>query len=369
MKKQQKQELKSIAKQVKENQQHDLKMELLSEYVDSVKRAKPVSESETMSALQKMSGYFGNTKYRNRSYDDIEREKHEVGEMVAKISRAVYNAIDTGAVTVGQTANAAGAKAPTDLRNQTNPKLTPDQPTAPTQPVNPAPPAAPKPNFAQIRQQKQAAAAKTANAQSVPFSKTRTAPAVWGNNRTGQKNMRRPGQRNMNESQYEKLDVLFESILNLSENTKPTLTNYIIGIANSYTHGAASQPQFQKTIAEFAQKIEQAAATGGNILGNLFKSKNSIGGLLTSLCKVMYSSMQVSQDAMQGGYNHTQPMSNNPFVNQVDIGISKMDGKKNAKDLFNIATASIEKLADADPAIAQRAINAMTIYTRNKQKR
>lgn len=319
--------MKSIVKQVKENQQHDLKMELLNEYVQSVKESK-LDENEFVSKMQKLSGYLGNRKYRNMSVDDIEHEKKEVKAMVAKISRAMWSAINSGAVTVG-------AATPQPQQPQQ-----PQQTDASQVNYNNTPQAA-------ARKAKQSNATNQANAQGGQFSK-------------------------LKEDSYSKMDKVFESILqNLSEaqnTTKPALANYLIGVANSYTHGASNQPQFKQTVAQYAQQIEQEVSKSWNdglaVIKNLFKSNNSVGGLLTSLCKVMYSSIQASSDVMHG-VDHE---SNNPFVNQVDMGINRMDGKRNAKDLFNIATASMEKLADSNPSVAQQAIKAMALYTKNRQQ-
>jgi hypothetical protein len=118
-------------------------------------------------------------------------------------------------------------------------------------PVKPVAPAAPK-TPAQIRQEKQAAATQTAQANMAPYSKVKTAPAVWKNNRKPTA----PAQRSpkMAESTtFDKLNYIFESILLEADNSissfmQKFFTKHLSGLDTS-----ASQAK----IKELADLVQQ----------------------------------------------------------------------------------------------------------------
>jgi hypothetical protein len=166
--------------------------------------------------------------------------------------------VDPNATSAAPTTQQPQAPAPaapvTGVGNKPNTMANaPVSKTNTAKPGNPnAAPAAVTQTPAQVRQQKQAAATQVARAGMTPRPK----PAVWKSGR----NPNAPAVTRENKA-FEKLNNIFEGILNVNEAAGQSISQYIQGLFLQYLHGVKVPMNDPATVSKFKTLADEVQAT------------------------------------------------------------------------------------------------------------
>jgi len=173
-----------------------------------------------------------------------------------------------------------------------------------------------------VRKNQQATAGSNAQNQMNPFSKVSPAPAVWKNNRNPSvRAQRRPV---MKEHEFFKLNSIFESIINIDEAevaTAQTISQYIKNMVTKYMRGVnISSPEVQRQINTLANEVQSTY------------QRDKGKAALTKLANLGYA---ISYADSEGTSSATidNPASN-PMsaMDAIKAGISKGMGKNSGTD-------------------------------------
>jgi hypothetical protein len=178
-----------------------------------------------------------------------------ISGLASAINSGLVDPNVTGAAPTTQQPQAPAPAAPvTGVGNKPNTMANaPVSKTNTAKPGNPnATPAAVTQTPAQVRQQKQAAATQVARAGMTPRPK----PAVWKSGR----NPNAPAVTRENKA-FEKLNNIFEGILNVNEAAGQSISQYIQGLFLQYLHGVKVPMNDPATVSKFKTLADEVQAT------------------------------------------------------------------------------------------------------------
>lgn len=216
-----------------------------------------VGSAAIRSRLKSLTGQAGG---QMSTVDQLAQDKF-IKDFVGRTSAELLAAIKSGAVVTGSTTP------------QTAQSQSPDTATQ----VQQTP--------AQIRQQKQQAAAAAAQRQMAPVSKLPTnQPAVQAANIRQQKqNAALRGAAVAESTSFDKLNAIFESIVQLDEQAGESISDWIVNQVSDFLGGSANLQKNMPVIKQQADAVQAAYGNGGMMSGRRIKEP------LTKLANLAYS--------------------------------------------------------------------------------